>query len=180
MYGHIPLVAVKGDYTVVTFGPNAYHYVGGEFVSTPYYLYLSIPDSGQLDFRVEALTGYYTTFAIPGLPGGTGYIYTFFGESSGWSEIQTITMSDGSIVINPQPSVSSNDNSPSQSINDDTPSQAPDQTQPPLSLFTNPLFMLGIGVLFGGIAVAVILIILRKKLNPPVYNRDFSSENIYT
>jgi hypothetical protein len=49
------------------------------------------PSEGEMDFRVQAQIGYYTStvsyIAIPGAPFTT---YTFNGEVSGWSSTQTI------------------------------------------------------------------------------------------
>ncbi|MCL2173641.1 MAG: hypothetical protein FWB84_08450, partial [Candidatus Bathyarchaeota archaeon] len=42
--------------------------------------------------------------------------------------------------------------------------QIPDQTQQPNNILTNPLFTLGIGVLLGGVVIAVVLTILKKQL----------------
>jgi len=54
---------------------------------------LNAPPEGEIDFRVQAQSGYYSSvkeyFGVPGAPFTT---YTFNGEVSGWSETQTITM----------------------------------------------------------------------------------------
>jgi hypothetical protein len=51
------------------------------------------PSEGEMDFRVQAQIGYYTSttefIAVPGAPFTT---YTFNGEVSGWSTTQTITI----------------------------------------------------------------------------------------
>jgi hypothetical protein len=51
------------------------------------------PSEGEMDFRVQAQIGYYTSttefIAVPGAPFTT---YTFNGEVSGWSSTQTITI----------------------------------------------------------------------------------------
>jgi hypothetical protein len=51
------------------------------------------PPEGEMDFRVQAQVGYYTSstlaICVPGAPFTT---YTFNGEVSGWSSTQTITI----------------------------------------------------------------------------------------
>ena len=51
------------------------------------------PPEGEMDFRVQAQIGYYTSttefIAVPGAPFTT---YTFNGEVSGWSTTQIITI----------------------------------------------------------------------------------------
>ena len=96
MYSQIPLTASKGDYTITAFGSDIRIFeVGNEYKSESQYSFnINLPDSGQLDFRVEALIGYYTSVQeYWPIPGGPFYKFTFFGESSGWSNIQTITLS---------------------------------------------------------------------------------------
>jgi len=172
MYGQIPLIAAKSDYTVVAFGPNAYtSYDDGVPIATPYYFAMSLPDSGQLDFRIEALIGYYTRVQeFWPIPGGPFYKYTFFGKSSGWSNIQTITINDGSTTINPeQPSITSDGNS--------QPQFSDHQTQPPDFIFSNSLFTLVVGVILGGIVVAVVMAFLRRHIKMPTYTNDSTQTN---
>ncbi len=57
---------------------------------------------GQIDFRVQALIGYYIAYG--------GYYpsnYVYNGEISGWSSTQTIALSDGTITTNASPSPTS-------------------------------------------------------------------------
>ena len=66
---------------------------------------MNIPDSGKVDFSVEALTGYYNdTVSRYPVPGGEFHTLTFIGESSGWSSIQTIDIPATSNSITPIPS----------------------------------------------------------------------------
>jgi hypothetical protein len=53
--------------------------------------------SGEADFRVQALVGYYSSREF--LP--DTYIYSFFGETSGWSNTQTLTIPDTSVSASP-------------------------------------------------------------------------------
>ncbi len=76
-----------------------------------------IPDGGKVDFRLRAFIGYFTKVYnydayVPGIPGGDPtdpipHYYAFTGESSDWSNIQTIQIHNGAIT-----SVSSPDASP--------------------------------------------------------------------
>jgi hypothetical protein len=87
-YWKIPLTPSKGDYTVISFG-SYYN------ESDPYSYQWSVPDSGQVDFRVEKRIGYYneTVILVP-IPGGEWHRFSFTGESSGWSDTQTLTIGE--------------------------------------------------------------------------------------
>jgi hypothetical protein len=94
-----PLIASQGDYTIISFG--------GYVEENDRYSYsVYIPESGQLDFRVEALIGYYTkTEGFQSTIASPYYIHTFSGKTSGWSNIQTITVpSDSPTSSQPLPS----------------------------------------------------------------------------
>ena len=125
MYSQIPLTATKDDYTVTAFGSNQIPYTtdSGEIKGNFYGFGLYLPDEGQFDFRVEALIGYYTSAPVFfGVPGGPYYEYTFFGESSGWSNIQTITINKDLTTTNSEPTTSED--------NSNNYPQVPNQTQP--------------------------------------------------
>jgi hypothetical protein len=85
-YWEIPLIPMKGDFTVMSFGY-------GDNESDLYSFLMNMPDSGQIDFRVEQRIGYYTKtqISLP-IPGGPFYSVSFTGQSSDWSSIQTITI----------------------------------------------------------------------------------------
>jgi hypothetical protein len=52
-----------------------------------------LPYEGQVDFQIEALIGYEQGIVtVPGAP-GTARVIT--GETSGWSETQTLTITEG-------------------------------------------------------------------------------------
>jgi hypothetical protein len=55
---------------------------------------------GKVDFQVQAFIGYYTTQQSAPDPmfGRTNTIYFFHGESSGWSNTQTISIPDGKVT----------------------------------------------------------------------------------
>jgi|WetSurMetagenome_2_1015567.scaffolds.fasta_scaffold96662_2 hypothetical protein len=60
------------------------------------------PIKGQIDFRIQAQIGYYTQFFMPWED------YKFTGQSSGWSNVQTISIPDGEVstTSSPNPSTS--------------------------------------------------------------------------
>lgn len=106
----------------------------------------SAPPEGEMDFRVQAQIGYYTsTEAYLGVPGAPFTTYTFNGEVSGWSETQTLT-----IPTPTEPPTSS-------------PAPNPTDTSPPTSpAFTEMEAILGvtiiIAVLFGVLGFLAYLI----------------------
>ncbi len=107
------LTPTGSEFTIVTFG------FGEENSPYSYKFWLgSIANGGQIDFQVEALSGYYTRIygtpqpPVPGIPGyhpdATPYIPfndVFTGEESGWSNTQTITIPEASPA--PMPTSSS-------------------------------------------------------------------------
>jgi hypothetical protein len=115
----------------------------------------------QLDFRVREFVAYYGPFLYDDDSMG---LYTprefIIEKSSDYSSIQTITIPGGTSSSPPSqttttwPPVASEGNSQP---------QFPDQTQPPNSIFSDPFVIFGVGVLFAGIVITVVLV-LRKQL----------------
>jgi hypothetical protein len=99
-YGH---KASESDTTTFLFG------VGTDRSSTADMPNLGeVPKNSQIDFRVQALFGYYTGEMVNWVPGWRpSYGWRFTGQSSDWSNIQTLNLSDGSVNAssNPSPSV---------------------------------------------------------------------------
>jgi len=92
----------KGQYTVITLGPVVDR-------NDPYSYYFNMPDSGQVDVQVEAMSGTFSwkddiNMVMAGA--GTGY-YVFDGEKSGWSKTQTVTINKNTNEI----TTTHNDNS---------------------------------------------------------------------
>lgn len=111
-------VSLKTEYSV-------YSYEGETF-----------PPDAQIDFQVKARIGYVSRYAVPGTSG-----WAFNGETSDWSNVQTLNLSDGkvsgSISPNPSPTVPDNNSS------------APTPTVPEFSLLTIlPLCLLVLPVAF--------------------------------
>ena len=76
---------------------------GSDFV----YSITDISDGGQIDFQVQAYVGYYikvdeniTDPAAIAFHHNEGfYYYSFIGQSSGWTNTQTISIPDGNVTI---------------------------------------------------------------------------------
>ncbi|MDR0460539.1 MAG: hypothetical protein LBH62_03750 [Nitrososphaerota archaeon] len=130
---------------------------GGGFLPSSEYLQGSIvsgsangyTNGAQVDFRVEAIIGHY-------VPDSPDHMFPQFwfetDESSGWSSVQTITIAS-ELSSSPSqtatfPLVTSDGNGQSQS---------PCQAQPSNGVFSNPLFMFGVGALFAGGIIVVVL-----------------------
>jgi hypothetical protein len=118
------------------------------------------PLGGQLDFRVEAFIGYWRDPTPQESALGIREQILTREESSGWSSIQTITIPDEPTS---SPSPSQTATLPPVTSDGNGQPQSPHQTQPPNSIFANPLFTLVIGVLLGGVVVATVLMILRRQ-----------------
>ncbi|MCL2291467.1 MAG: hypothetical protein FWC30_00095 [Candidatus Bathyarchaeota archaeon] len=128
------------------------------------------PSGSQLDFRVEAFTGHLTPPTQGEHTVGIHNPYVVRDETIGYSGIQTITVTYGSSSSTPSQTATL----PSLSVTSDdaNQSQLPDQTQPPSSIFTNPLFLLVAGTLLGCVVIVVVLTILKKHLNPKPDNKN--------
>jgi hypothetical protein len=125
----------NSEYTVITYGldgdngtDTAYQYRSPTYYTPPYYGYYdytlgNVSVGGQVDFRVQSIIGYSTrineTLSGPPIgldPGDVPHYYIFTGQTSDWSNTQTITIGESQT---PTPSPA---NSP-------TPSQEPTLTQ---------------------------------------------------
>ena len=95
----------NSEYTVIGCG------LSGNNGSDPYrgniWLYESgvISDDAQIDFKIQALIGYKTQISRGPYahPFGESYYYVFTGESSDWSNVQTISIPDGTIFVSTPP-----------------------------------------------------------------------------
>jgi hypothetical protein len=101
--------ATDSDYTILLFyyGENSVTY--GPRLG-------EISSGGQVDFQVEAFIGYYTTQTrspAPWEPGGTYYYQAYVGETSDWTNTQTITIMDDNSTTSILPSSSPLSVSPS-------------------------------------------------------------------
>jgi hypothetical protein len=112
------------------------------------------PDGALVDFQVQTLEGFYTEWwpftAVPGMA------WQFTGKSSDWSNIQTMSIPDGSISISTSPPTTT---SPS-------PASTPDQTTEPTTNETSQTLQLEaiIGTIIAiALASAVLLVYFKKR-----------------
>jgi hypothetical protein len=106
------------EYTVITYGlvgdngtDTAYKYRSSTAYNSPFYYgyydytlgNVSVGD--QVDFRVQAIIGYSTrineTLSVPPIglePGDVPHYYIFTGQSSDWSNTQTVTIGDNTTI----------------------------------------------------------------------------------
>jgi hypothetical protein len=95
------LVSPNAPFTIITIG-----FIGNNG-STPYSMQTDdVSAGGQIDFQVQAFIGYYTTLESTPDPlfFRTHTIYTFHGETSDWSNTQTISIPDGAVSTSTSPS----------------------------------------------------------------------------
>jgi len=104
--------------------------------------------NAQVDFRVRAVISF---------PANS------FSE---WSKVQTVTVpASSSLQITttlPHPSTTTHTDG------NDQP-HPPDQTQTPNNVFSNPFFMLGVGALFAGVVVVVVMVFRSRHLSSVVF-----------
>jgi hypothetical protein len=150
-YWKIPLMPSNGDYSVISFG-------SGYNESDPYSYLMDIPDSGQIDFRVEQRIGYYVEKQVYySIPGGPFYNVTFTGQTSGWSNTQTITISDGSTSTSTSPNPTSSSNSTTASTSTPTATDSTGNSiSAPLSTF------IAVAGVFAVIIVSLLLLLYRR------------------
>jgi hypothetical protein len=124
----------------------------------------------QLDFRVQAVIGYRYSATAGSLAGMMiGPVDSMsFSASSEWSGIKTITIT--SRVSSSSPSQTATFPSPYATFGGNY-TQPSNQTQPlDVILYTNPFFLFGVGVLFAGVVIAVVMI-LRRQVKTPTYQQ---------
>jgi len=128
-------------------------------------LWAKPPSGGQLDFRVKAYTGYWRAmpeigFREPGL---------FREESSGWSDVQTITITyESSSPSPPSQTVSSPENPTSTSENNQ---KCPQQTSPPANI------LLGIIVILLCVIMVLVILVFRRQLKTPIFTNNPSQNS---
>ena len=111
---------LESEYTVISFKGN---YSSSDGLKLIYQgLYTTFPPDTQVDFQVKALIGYVSRYPVPFTSG-----WTFTGEESGWSNTQTLSISDNSTtgssdtLPSPDSSPSQNPGTSGQSDNSNTP-----------------------------------------------------------
>jgi hypothetical protein len=107
-----------------------------------------IPVGVQTDIQVDAMLGYITQGALPpGVPPIGGWPYVFYGQTSAWSNTQTVNV-PANIPLSPTPAPSSS-----------TQTQTPTSTLAPVSSASNTLLLLTITVALAVIAFLLAVII---------------------
>ena len=93
-YPFNPSGVSNGFYGGIDFIPFTYYPASNyEFTVTSININtLSIPDNGQVDFQVQAQLGYITDTSSAYASRVFGAVYNFTGESSDWSNTQTVTI----------------------------------------------------------------------------------------
>ena len=108
--------------TIITYGlsgdngtDSAYQYRTPSYGTPAYYGYFdhtlgNVSAGGTVDFRVQAVIGYSTrvneTLTGPPIgldPGDVPHYYVFTGQTSSWSNTQTISIPDGAVSISTSP-----------------------------------------------------------------------------
>ena len=116
-------------------------------------MYVTFPVESQIDFQVEAMIGYVHRVVEGGMAP-----WHFFGEKSGWSGTQTLTITETAPTLEPIPS-------PSSTPQDITP--IPSGTNAPTSiLFGLNLVEVILAVLLGAVVVLLVFVVvfyLRKR-----------------
>mgnify|MGYP005847404431 CR=1 FL=1 len=120
-------IRVKGHFEDWTGEPTSENYIyrsDSEYTVKSYTLGengLGITAGGQVDFQVEALIGYYSrVYGTPVPPFMESYWDVFTGESSGWSETQTLTIPSSASSPADSPSPASSPNQTSEPTPKDT------------------------------------------------------------
>jgi hypothetical protein len=90
-------IATSSQYTVLTYPVQHYSNAPDEYRLGD--ISVQIPVGGQIDFRVQAMIGYFHKWAIPLSP------WVFEGQTSDWSNTQTITVSANASPPTPTPTV---------------------------------------------------------------------------
>ncbi len=109
-----------------------------------------VPSADQMDFRVQARIGYYNEYRTPYLH------YEFTGQTSGWSNTQTITISKSNSTL------SSSEPSPT-ATSSALPTSNPTATPMPLAVGAGVLFGLGwqkIAIIALGFAVVGLVAVM--------------------
>jgi len=149
-------VSYKGHYE-----PDWTYYLKGDFgrdyheatdipQSTSDYTVVQIraPNEGEMDFRVQAQIGYYTTTELNiAIPGGPFTVTTFTGEASGWSDTQTITIDANGSTSTPNTSPPQNSTSTPEPQEQEQPQSEPFLTALVAVVSVVSIVLVGIGLL---------------------------------
>jgi hypothetical protein len=137
---------------------NNYGYRIQNYASQNTIVVMSSPaQQGQMDIQVEALKGYTNRTIIQGHIFMSVVGYTFYGEESGWSNTQTITLGE-SQTPTPSPATTP---TPTPPIFPPTPSPTP---EPPLTQGQLKIIVgLSIAVAVTGAGVGLLIYLIKRK-----------------
>ena len=113
---------------------------------------------GQMDIQVEALEGYTNRTIDPARAHilWAVYIYTFYGEESGWSNTQTVKLGGSVSIVTPSPTSSSN---PTTAL-----TLTPTITNSPSNPISVPLSaLIAVVAVFLAVIVALSLLLFRRR-----------------
>lgn len=119
---------------------------------------IDVPSGGKVDFQVEAMIGYVSRVYNPNATGMFDmYPWRFTGETSGWSNAQTLTVSSSGQSFSGSPSPTSPDQT-----TESTPSQTTDSTPQGTPQILESVAILGaiVAIL---VVVAVLLVYFDKR-----------------
>ena len=77
-----------------------------QYTTVIYKLSGQVPTNGQMDFQVESLEGYTLETYYDAHIYFTYYGFSFYGQESGWSNTQTVTIGETSVSVSPNPTLS--------------------------------------------------------------------------
>ncbi len=127
---------------------------------------LSADRDGQVDFQVEALSGYVQPGSLVKSPASYFDVWVpgvFNGTESGWSNTQIITIGGSTPTATPNASYPSQSLSPSESQKP-TPNQPSTQITIQLGIDWTPIAMVALlGVIAVLLVVTVVLLLMRRK-----------------
>jgi len=151
------------QYTTVTERIGKYHFSGSGVDIN------SLPVGSKLDFRVKAAVVYGRLYGDPDHP-FMPFIEYVVVASSGYSSVQTFALTSGSSSSTPSqtttlPPVTSDGDGGGQP-------QFPDQPSLIDFMFANSLFLLGVGVLFCGVVIFVVMFVLKRHLKTSPFTNN--------
>lgn len=143
----------NSEYTVLSFSTA---YLSERFDA---YYNITVVNGAEIDFQVEALIG--TIVTVGGFPEGT----EFQGQTSGWSDTQTVTL-PANVPLSPTPAPTSSTSTPT-----------PTPTKTPITSISqvnsNSLLLIALAVIVFLLVVIIFLLYMRKRkpitsLNDPL------------
>jgi hypothetical protein len=105
------IVASNSDKTTIQYNINE-SWASYNYFDKPY-----IPDDGRLDFQVQAFIGYCYPVISGNIMQQQNFLtYVYYGQTSGWSNTQTITVGQGNTQSTPNPTINPIQPNPTKAI----------------------------------------------------------------